>query len=175
MNVETFTNYLVTDGTIPGGEVEEALRSDDLVVLGVLWQMVSSHWDRIAPAVDLVDCNRSIARYLLKCIEQNPTPDDFVCSNYEAARELLPLVHSMERGERERPGLVQETLENLREVYLRGDDNTRLCIETGFLEHLLEKRESIQWLKRWQADPRTANAITDSINGWYGPDEESPD
>ncbi len=170
MNAEHFINYLNNHQTIPGREIEAAMRSDDLAVLGVLWELASSHADRIDPPVDMLGCNQAIAGYFLQCIEHDPQLQDFVLSRYEAARELLPFFRYWKEQGRAHQRLIPETLEKLRQLYLRSDAETRLCIETGFLEHFLEDRANLTYLQRWQDDPITAQGITDTLHGWYGAD-----
>lgn len=163
MDAEFLKTYLETDGPIPGREIEAAFQTNDLLKIGILWEIVSSHWNRVNPKPDSVKCCRSIARYLLLCIERNPESQDFVCSNYEAARDLVSLMRHCEQGGLEHQSLMSDVIEDLRQLYLRSDNPTRLCIETGFLEHFLENRAFLKWMKCWENDAATATAIADSL------------
>lgn len=163
MDAAKLQSYVEAVGAIPSEEIEEAFQTDDLLKLGILREIITSHWNRLDPALNVAKCSRVVVRYLLSCLEQNPEPSDYLLSRYESAHELLRLVRHWENGTQEFQCLMRETIESIRELYVRTDDKTRLCIETGFLEHLLENRLSLRWLNRWESDPITATAITDSL------------
>lgn len=163
MDVVSLLACIEANGSIPGTEIEVAFLTDDLLELGLIREIVNSHWNRIVPHPNIIQCSRSIVRFLLMCLEQNPEPSDYLPSRYEAAHELSRLARHWADGTREFQRLLDETIESIRQLYLRVDEKTRLCIETGFLEHFLENRSSRSRMTCWENDPVTAKALVDSL------------
>ncbi|GAA4441915.1 hypothetical protein [Bremerella cremea] len=155
--------HLESNETIPLRDVHAAMESNNLLVLGLLREVVTRHPNRIFPKPDWMDCRRAIVTYLLLCVEQKPELDEYVLSPYLAMHDLLGMMRHWQLQPGEEQTLVPETLERLRQLYLRGSAETQLCIENGFLEHFLEDRNNLSLLGRWKTDPQTATAIQESL------------
>ncbi|MFP5246494.1 MAG: hypothetical protein ACLGH0_07340, partial [Thermoanaerobaculia bacterium] len=122
---------LSADTPIARDDVRRWIDSGDLLTWSVVYALIESAWSRIhpeMPAEEHVDCMR---RYLLRCIEENPTPGEHLHGGYEAAWELARALKEW----RKRGGRIASTVRgvalDLEKIYRRGDPATRNRVLCG--------------------------------------------
>jgi hypothetical protein len=133
-----------------------------------LLEFVHRNLCKIRPQPDTDWLFGQISSYLLHCMlhgSVNPRDDHdaAVHSPSEAARELVGWFNWWVRvGD---PGLhAIRSFINLIEVTFRsGDDVIRNCIETGFLEHILETPVNRQHFAHWAHDPVLSDSYTEAL------------
>jgi len=110
----------------------------DLSTRARVYALTSSHWSRIRPEPTGAQHCRFMADYLIECLIRDPEGDDFVHGGFEAAREIAAwLKHLAKTGAGS--AVVAEVAGRLAIEYKAADAITRNRIETGALEHALNR------------------------------------
>jgi hypothetical protein len=131
-------------------------RADRVEADAMLYKLTDEAWNRIEPPLEGQETCTLIERYLLRCIRENPQGGGAL-SRYEAAgaREAwFDHLSSTEDG----PNRLQTVVAAVTDLFLRGDDQVRLAIETGFLEHVLEQPTLRPLFSHWAHDDRLQDA-----------------
>jgi hypothetical protein len=104
------------------------------------------------------DCRdlRAHRGYLLRCIRENPQ-NGVALSRYEAASELEAWFDHLANTEGTSE-ILQGAVSAVTTLFLTGDDQVRLAIETGFLEHVLEQATMRPLFSHWAYDERLQEA-----------------
>lgn len=154
--------YLRDDGAIPWKEVVAVAQSGDLRAQSIAVHLLQQHWHRIEPAPNERFVCKFVLEYYLACmqadlrVEDDDELVDYLHSRYAAARDLQLLLEFMfDRGE-PRMQEVALLVKRVTETYLGGDEALRLAIETGFLEHVLERKDLVSLFQSWRNDPEMA-------------------
>jgi hypothetical protein len=124
----------------------------DLPTVALLYRLSAEAWNRIQPILERDETCELICRYYLQCISENP-PEGVALRRYEAAGDL--------EGWLDHLSTLDDSQQNLRDVaaavtklYLDSDDDVRIAIETGFLEHVLEQTKFRPLFSHWADDER---------------------
>jgi len=145
-------------GWIAEGGIEEK---------GVIFEIVTQRHSRIQPRYDEEEWGAFIVDYCIACIMSDISEREYAHSNYEAAEELVYFLHRFvqagERGET----LVKYLVTQIEDAYRRGDDEIRLCIECGFLEHALECEPLRKIFAHWRHDPLFKEGYEESLIWGY--------
>lgn len=88
-------------------------------------------------------------RYLLRCIEENPNPGDYLHGGYEAAWELAAC---LKQWRTKTPKPLRGIALDLQKVYRRGDDATRNRIACGVMEHAFEDPALRPYFADWDRE-----------------------
>lgn len=126
------------DDPIPRDEVQRWIESGDLLTWSAVYELINVAYERIAP--ELGDETLDFARrYLLRCIEENPTPGELLHGGFEAAWELAAaLKHWRATGGKATEALVRGTVIDLEKLYRRADAGAKNRVLCGVLEHAFE-------------------------------------
>jgi hypothetical protein len=119
-------------------DVQRWIESGDLLTWSAVYELINVAYDRITP--ELGDETLDFARrYLLRCIEENPTPGDLLHGGFEAAWELAAaLKHWRAVGGKATEAIVRGVVIDLEKLYRRADAATRSRVLCGVLEHAFE-------------------------------------
>ena len=126
---------------------------------GAVYHLLRDVGDRIAPAVPANEQLSFMLNYLFDCLLQNPESieEDYLHSGFEAAWELADWVKSWaDRDDTER--LITQIVHKLTEEYRATDKATQNRIETGVVEHLMEKPALRPYFAAWKDDPMLSEA-----------------
>lgn len=132
-----------------------------------LLTFVRVHSARIRPRVSDRWLMSEMVGYLLECAARQPDSDadpddeDFD-SPFDAAGQLVRWFDWYRTSEKD-SAKVQAIADRIADCYRNGDDRTRNCVETGFLEHALETPENRPFFQSWADDPQLANALRESM------------
>lgn len=91
-------------------------------------------------------------RYLLRCIEENPTPGDYLHGGYQAAWELAGQLRQWRTKGGRAANALRGIALDLEKIYRRGDDATRNRILCGVLEHAFEDPALRPYFVDWDRD-----------------------
>jgi|ERR1044071_2379893 hypothetical protein len=139
--------YLDSGEAVAREDVRRWIDSGDLLTWSAVYALTRSHPDLLGD--DQIDFAR---RYLLRCLEENPTSGDYLHGGYEAAWELAACLKQW-RGKPLRGIAI-----DLDKLYRRGDDATRNRILCGVLEHALEDPAVRPFFASWERDDELREA-----------------
>ena len=186
--------YLDSDVAIP---LERFLMwglSDDINVQGAAFMLFedAEMRSRITPPVPFADFVGFHLRYYERCIRDDPSwQDDMLLSRYNACyscRSLItwlsnpPQVDYVVNGRRLQTwlgtvsGVSRERGVNgldvakgwIRALYESGENEVRLALETGVLEHLFPDRRIRRFFRDWLNDPLMVEVFKRNCSGPHG-------
>lgn len=154
---------LSANGTIDGDLVARWVDSArSWSTFRLLYDLTRDRWADIAPALADDKVCFVIHTFLLESIRLDPKDGDGEWSRYESARVMVSWfyhLHELPEVESNWPSkCLVSAAEAVTTAYLDGDDEVRECIETGFLEHVLEVEGLHPYFAHWAHDPVLAPA-----------------
>ena len=143
---------LAATDAIAKSDVLRWMRDGDLRTEARVFHLTASAWSRVQPELTMDEHSAFLADYLLECLASNPqSDDDFLHSGFEAGHSLTGwLKHLIAIPET--ASVISQVATRLEELYRAGDLVTRNRIETGALEHILEKPALRPYFSHWQTD-----------------------
>jgi hypothetical protein len=143
---------LSSGGTVARDDVRRWIDSGDLLAWSVVYALAESGWERIQPEIAAAEHAEFMRRYLLRCIEENPTPGEHLHGGYEAAWELAAALKQWHR----RGGRIARTVRgvalDLEKIYRRGEPATQNRILCGVMEHAFEDPALRPYFVDWERD-----------------------
>ncbi|MEQ1904427.1 MAG: hypothetical protein ABL888_09600 [Pirellulaceae bacterium] len=113
---------------------------------------IREHGDRIRPRIDDAWLYGAISSYFLECMVLPSASDTTaIHSPCEAASELVRWFEWYV-SRVDIPSEIKRIVEQIAIVFKSGNQFVRNCIETGFLEHVLEVPEYRQYFSHWAHD-----------------------
>lgn len=161
---------LASDAPVSRADVQRWIDSGDLLTWSALYELVANGAARIQPELgdDAIEVMR---RYLLRCIEENPAPGDYLHGGYEAAWELASVLKTWRRRGGRAADAIRGIAIELEKMYRRGDDAMRNRVLCGVLEHAFEDSGMRAHFKNWDRDPSLRDAYRLAIE-WGATHEE---
>ena len=149
------------------GDIRRALDGAGLRERNAILGFVRENVSRIRPTVDDDWLYDAMASYFLECIAvqwSSDTADEYssIHSPFEAARELIEWF-SWYAKRVEIPTEFVRIVDRIALAFKNGDPSVRNCIETGFLEHVLEIPEYRQHFAHWERDAILADSYTEAL------------
>lgn len=139
---------LRADAPVSREEIRRWIDSGDLLT----WSAVYALLERPSTEIPPEEAADFMRRYLLRCIEENPTPGDYLHGGFEAAWDLAALMKEW----RQRGGRVASTIRGtaleLEKLYRRGDPATKNRVLCGVLEHAFEDAALRPYFANWDRD-----------------------
>ena len=143
-----------------GGAAREELRrwidSGDLLTWSAVYALLDQTSEVLGPD-DTADFMRG---YLLRCIEENPTPGDYLHGGFEAAWELAGRLKQWRTRGGKAAGVIRGIAVELERLYRRGDPATQSRVSCGVLEHAFEDPALRPYFANWERDPELREAYT---------------
>jgi hypothetical protein len=129
---------LRSDATIAREDVRRWIDSGDLLTWSTVYAMSGKAWSRIEPEIAAEEQMEFVRRYLLRCIEENPTPGEHLHGGYAAAWQLAACLKLWRRNGGRVAGAIRGIALDLEKIYRRGDASTCNRIVCGVMEHAFE-------------------------------------
>lgn len=148
---------LRSHGAIARADVLRWMSDSDLETRALVYRLTDEAWSRITPELSMKEQCAFMGKYLLECIAANRTDEDHIHSGFEAAWELaawLKHLEPMEGSEK----MIREVVRDLEQVFRAADEKTKNRIETGAVEHILERRALRKYFAHWSKDPALRSA-----------------
>jgi len=159
------TRALDGTGTIAKSDVLRWMRDGDLMTRSRVFHLTASAWSRIRPELTMDEQCGFMVDYLLECIASHPQPqqsDDYLHTGYDAGAALTQwLKHLVAIPEAAQ--VITEVAARLEKLYRSGDEATRTRIETGALEHILERPALRPYFSHWRGDPVLCEAYEPAL------------
>lgn len=147
------------------GEVKRQLDQASLSERNLILDFICSNHDRIRPAIDDDWLYDSMSTYLLDCIghklDTGGDPDSRH-SRFEAAHKLVEWFQWIV-GRDTNLVAIQQRTDRIATVFAKGDHSVRNCIETGFLEHVLEIPSIRPYFSHWKDDEILVESYVEAL------------
>ena len=162
---------LGSEERIARDDVRRWIDSGDLLTWSAVHALLRDAGARIDPAISAGEQADFMRRYLLRCIEENPSPGEYLHGGYQAAWELAARLKEW-RGHGGKPAKALRGIAlDLDKIYRRGDDATRNRVLCGVLEHALEDAALRPYFADWDRDPELREAYKLALE-WGAAHEE---
>jgi hypothetical protein len=150
------------------GDIRRGLEGATLAKRSELLDFIRHHVDKIRPQPDTDWLYDQMSSYLLECISRGSVEhrDGEVASihsPFEAAHELVVWFNWYLRAGDVNPNMIRPLVDRIEAVFRDGDNGVRNCIETGFLEHVLETPNNRQYFTYWAHDPLLEDSYTEAL------------
>ena len=143
---------LAGDGPIARDDVRRWIDSGDLLTWSAVYELTNAAWPRIEPEIPVDEQIGFMRRYLLRCIEENPSPGEHLHGGFEAAWELAACMKRWRTlGNKAATHVRGITLE-LEKMYRRSEPVTQNRILCGVLEHAFEDPALRPYFAGWDRD-----------------------
>jgi hypothetical protein len=159
---------LSSGGTVARDDVRRWIDSGDLLTWSVVYALDPEH---IQPEMSREEHAEFTRRYLLRCIEENPSPGEHLHGGYEAAWELAAVLKQWRR----RGGRIAATIRgvalDLEKIYRRGEPATQNRVLCGVMEHAFEDPALRPYFVDWERDADLRDAYKLAVE-WGSTHEE---
>jgi hypothetical protein len=143
---------LSSGSAVARDDVRRWIDSGDLLTWSVVYALAENDWSRIQPEIAVEEHAEFMRRYLLRCIEENPTPSEVLHGGYEAAWELAAALKQWRRRGGRIAATVRGVALDLEKIYRRGDAATQNRILCGVMEHAFEDPAIRPYFVDWERD-----------------------
>jgi hypothetical protein len=126
-------------------DVRRWIDSGDLLTWAALYELLP----RTELEDELFELQR---RYLVRCIDENPSPGEYLHGGYEAAWELAAALKQWRTRGGRFAAAIRGIAGDLDKIYRRGDTATRNRVLCGVLEHAFEDPAIRPFFSHWDRD-----------------------
>ncbi len=158
MSYADVLRLLQSDGPIARDDVRRWIASGDLLTWAAVFTLTEEAWPRIQPEIPMDEQVDFMRRYLLRCIDENPTPGEHLHGGYEAAWELAGCMKHWRRLGGRTAATVRGIAVELEKLYRRADSATQNRILCGVLEHAFEDPALRPYFANWDRDGELRDA-----------------
>jgi hypothetical protein len=127
------------------------MKSEDMEVLGFLFSMMDESRMKVEPRLTIREYLDFAKLYSERCFKENPD-GEWSDSRYSAGWNLVGIFCWFWDNNPE-PAILSELKDWIASLYLEGDSDLRLCLETAALEHLFERKDVRKFFSDWGRDP----------------------
>lgn len=159
--------HLDSNESAPHDEIRRWIDSGDLLTWSAVYALLEKPSTQF-PAGEAADFMR---RYLMRCIEENPAPGDYLHGGYEAAWDLAALMKEWRRRGGRTASAIRGMALELEKLYRRGDPATKNRVLCGVLEHAFEDAALRPYFSNWDRDAELREAYELALD-WGAAHEE---
>lgn len=141
--------HLDGDAPIAAGDVRRWIDSGDLLVWSAVYDLLGRAFERVQPELG-DEAIEFMRRYLLRCIEENPSPTDLLHGGYEAAWELAGVLKAWRLRGGKAADSVRGVAIDLEKIYRRADTAAKNRVLCGVLEHAFEDAALRRHFSNWE-------------------------
>ena len=149
-------------GCISFADVRQYDDNGNLGVRASVLNLVRHQSDRICPGPAAEWIRDELYRYYSDCIcakEHECSADDAIHSRFDAAHGLVSLFEWLISGNAGGKAAGKSLVDSVTELFRTSDRVVRNCIETGFLEHVLEVPELREYFHHWNEECELADSF----------------
>lgn len=163
--------HLRSDAPIARDDVRRWIESGDLLTWSAVYELTRVAGARIDPEPTPEEQLDFMRRYLLRCVEENPAPGDYLHGGYEAAWELAAALKSWRQRGGRSANAVRGVALDLEKIYRRGDAATKNRVLCGVLEHAFEDPALRRYFAAWDRNEELREAYRLAMD-WGAAHEE---
>jgi len=139
------------------------MASESLELQSLASEILTTAYHFVIPPIDVQESGYFLLHYYLGRIAEGVHDSSEVHTPHEAAQELVSLTQNAWRIRETVPGMLEDIVSKCTELFRKSDENTRDCIETGFLEHVLEFPELRTLFQFWEDDAELQDAYARAL------------
>ena len=136
---------------IPLADLRRWMRSSDIEILGFVYHMIGNGRFRIEPPISPQEYVVYLKQYYERCIRENPD-GKWSDIRHSAGMELVNAFGSLWRDLSVPRELLKDLKNWLARLYKESDEDTRACLVTATLEHLVEQKPIREYFSDWRED-----------------------
>ena len=152
MSYADVLRLLQSDAPIERDDVRRWIDSGDLLTWSAVYTVIEQARSRIQPEIPMEEQVDFMRRYLVRCIDENPTPGEHLHGGYEAAWELAGCMKHWRGLGGRAAAAVRGIAVELEKLYRRADSATQNRILCGVLEHVFEDPALRPYFVGWDRD-----------------------
>jgi hypothetical protein len=152
MSYAEVLRLLQSDAPIARDDVRRWIDSGDLLTWAAVFTLTEEAWARIQPEIPMDEQIDFTRRYLVRCIDENPTPGEHLHGGFEAAWTLAGCMKRWRPLGGRPAAVVRGIALDLEKLYRRADSATQNRILCGVLEHAFEDPALRPYFANWDRD-----------------------
>lgn len=138
--------------------------SEEAEVLGAIYVFLAkSGISAVTPPLTRNQYHDFLERYYERCLREDPT-GEWVCSRYQAGWDIVNWFMAVWNTREVPPAEIGAIKRWIEGIYLSGDEDLRLCLETATLEHLFEVAKVRKYFSDWQRKATLAAAYDRALD-----------
>jgi hypothetical protein len=137
---------------IPRDDIRRWIDSGDLLTWSAVFTLTETAWMRIAPEIPLDEQIGFMRRYLLRCVDENPSPGEHLHGGFEAAWELAACMKRWRTLGGKAAAHVRGISLELEKMYRRAEPAAKNRILCGVLEHAFQDPALRPYFANWDRD-----------------------
>jgi hypothetical protein len=145
-------------GGIARDDVRRWIDSGSLLTWSGVYALLETP-GRIEPPLPPDEVLALARRYLVRCIEENPTPGEHLHGGYEAAWELAAVLRRWRREGGHAAAAIRSAALDLVRLYRSGDPAVKSRVLCGVLEHAFEDAALRKYFTHWERDEELREAF----------------
>lgn len=165
MNVNAYPDEWNHARRVSFGDVRRGLEHATLPERKSILDFIRSNVNRIRPNVDDDWLYDVMSNYFLDCIAlpaNSNFDDESIHSPFEAAHELVDWFNWLVARD-SNATVIQKRIDRIATVFKHGNERVQNCIETGFLEHVLETQANRAYFAYWKDDDVLSDSYTEAL------------
>lgn len=165
MNVSVIPSEWRLAKRVSFGDIRRRLECATLSDRNAILRFIHENPGRIRPSIDDDWLYAATSDYLLECIARHTDSDitdASVHSPFEAARELVGWFNWIVAQDNV-PTVIRNRIDRVASVFKNGGTSVQNCVETGFLEHVLETPSNRPYFSHWKDDEVLADCYTEAL------------
>jgi hypothetical protein len=143
---------LASDEPVARDDVRRWIESGDLLTWSAVYALIESDWSRVQPEVPVDEQVDFMRRYLMRCIDENPSPGVHLHGGYEAAWDLAAHMKLWRHSGGRLATVVRGIAVDLERLYRRAEPAARNRVLCGVMEHLFEDPAMRPYFSTWDRD-----------------------
>ena len=145
--------------TIDKKLIENLKKSKNMEVIGALEELITdpNYYNKIVPSLDFNDYYPFLFNYYINCMQNSYYNSNWILSPYLAAYSLKDFIehiwaNNLDMSKKDKLKIINDIKNKLKYLAKRADNNFKLVLINGLLEHLFENQEIKFFFNDWTND-----------------------
>lgn len=145
--------------------VRHWMLNTDIEVMGAIFTLLHDPRKHrcVRPPLNFYDYQSFHLRYFERCLMDDPQ-GTWCDSRYTAAYSLVAWFTELWSAREAHTEPLVELKTLLGRVYKKSNKTVRICIITGVLEHLFNRRDIVAFFRDWKRDPQLGSAFCEALH-----------
>ena len=162
-DIDEIEKYIDNEMPLPYAKFSGWMSSNDIEVLGAIFYIFDQRNHLILQYPSVEKVMSFYITYFSRCLIENPK-GDWADNRYVAAGNLMRLYKALRKDSSISRTQMKDLRLMIKDIYKRGDSDTKKAIVNGLLEHLFEDREIQKEFEDWKMDHNLKSAYFDALS-----------